>query len=159
MALPPPAVFSMSSGSGKPPSFCLVGEGLAPVVDADGRVVLGQDVPAVHDQAEGADRRGRRGVRGEQLAAGTRMRLFVVATLSMYGAWTTTMTSAASRSAWSGRGLGVLVALRIGQEHLDAVGVHLGRAGQRTAVQEFVVVGQTRADVDTDRVNRHGCRP
>ena len=83
------------------------------------------------------------------------MRLFVVATLSMYGAWTTTMTSDASRSACVRARLGVLVALRIGQEHLDAVGVHLGRAGQRTAVQEFVVVGQTRADVDTDRVNRH----
>jgi hypothetical protein len=54
-----------------------------------------------------------------------------------------------------GTRLGILVALRIGQEHLDAVGVHLGRAGQRTAVQEFVVVGETWADVHADRVNRH----
>ena len=48
----------------------LVGEGLAPVVDADGGVVLGQHVAAVHDQAA-ARRSPRRPAAccGEQLAA------------------------------------------------------------------------------------------
>ena len=83
------------------------------------------------------------------------MRLLVEATLSMYGAWTTTITSLCQQ------GLGVrprfrgLVALRVGEEDLDAVGVHLRRAGQRTAVVELVVVGQAGADVYADRVLRH----
>ena len=46
------------------------GEGLAPVVDPDGRIVAGVDVSAVHDQGLRPDIGGRRRVLAEQLAAG-----------------------------------------------------------------------------------------
>ena len=62
----PPAVFSMSTGSGGVPAL----EGLRPVVGAALRVVVLADVPAVHDQPLGADLGRRRRVLGQQLAAG-----------------------------------------------------------------------------------------
>ena len=55
IALSPPAVFSIRIGSGKPPSSACARERLAPVVDADRRVVAGVDVAAVHDQPLRAD--------------------------------------------------------------------------------------------------------
>ena len=69
------------------------------------------------------------------------------------------MTSPASSASASGRGFGRLPALRVGQEDLHAVGVHLRRAGQRTAVVELVVVGQAGADVYADRVASPRRRP
>jgi hypothetical protein len=50
-------------------------------------------------------------------------------------------------------GLGRRPALGIGQEDLDAVGVHLRRPGERAAVVELVVVGQPGADMYADRVS------
>ena len=69
------------------------------------------------------------------------------------------MTSLASSAVGVRPRLRGLVALRIGQEDLHAVGVHLRRAGQRAAVVELVVVGQAGADVYADRVHRHAGRP
>ncbi len=51
-----------------------------------------------------------------------------------------------------------LVALRVGQEDLHPVGVHLRGARQGSAVQQGAVVGQPWADVYADRV-WHGVRP
>ena len=133
----------------------LVGEGLAPVVDADGGVVLGQHVAAVHDHPEGADRRGRLRVLGEQLAAGDADpvvgRRHVEHVRRVDDDHDVARRAARRRP---GRGFGALVALRVGQEDLHAVGVHLRRPGQRPAVVELVVVGQAGADVYADRVSR-----
>jgi hypothetical protein len=51
--------------------------------------------------------------------------------------------------------LGGLPALRVGQEDLDGVGVHLRGPGERAAVQELVLLGQARSDVDPDQLFCH----
>ena len=87
----------------------LVGEGLAPVVDADApgrrwpaRARRGRPCPTAPTAAAAC------ACSASSFRPGMRIRLLVDATLSMYGAWTTTMTSLCSSASPSGRGFGAL---------------------------------------------------
>ena len=134
----------------------LVRERLAPVVDPHGRVVLGQDVTAVHDHPAGADRRGRLRVLGQQLPARNADPVVggghVEHVRRVDDHHDVALQQLVGVRAW----FRALVALRVGQEDLHAVGVHLGGPGERPAVVELVVVGQSGAHVYADRVSYHG---
>jgi len=141
----------------------LVGERLAPVVHPHGRVVGGQHVAAVHHEGVRADLRGGLRVRGQQLAP--RDADAVVRRRHVEHVRRMDHDQDVARPQVLGvrPGLRIGVALRVGQEDLDPVGVHLRRPGERSAVLEPAVVGQTRADVYADRVSSrgagHACRP
>jgi len=137
----------------------LPGERLAPVVDAGGRVVLGQHVPAVHHQRAGADRRGRRGVLAEQLAAGDADPVVGGRHVEHVGRVDDDHHVPGAQRVGVRTRCGRLPALRVGQEDLHPVGVHLRGPGERAAGLQVAVLGDSGADVYADRVSCHGPRP
>ena len=114
---------------------------------------------AVDDHAQGADGCGGRGVLGQQLAArdadAVVGRRDVEHVRRVDDDHDVALHERVGVRPW----FRALVALRVGQEDLHAVGVHLRRAGQRTAAVELVVAGQAGTDVYADRVSSHACRP
>ena len=156
MALPPPAVFSTSSGTANPPASACRVKVLRQLSTPAAGSSFARTCPPCTTRPSAPTAAAASACWPSSLRLGMRIRLFVVATLSTYGAWTTTVTSPVAQ------GLGVrprqrrLPALRIGEEDLHAVGVHLRGAGDRPAVEQLVVLGQAGADVYADRVGRHG---
>jgi hypothetical protein len=147
MALPPPAVFG------------LAGERLAPVVDADRRIVLGQHVTAVHDHAHRPDGAGRLRVRAQQLAAGDPDAVVRRRHVQYVGRVDDDHHVAAGQRVGVRTRQRLGPPLRIGEKDLHTVGVHLRRPGERSALDQRVVLGQAATHVYADRVSAHAGRP
>jgi len=133
----------------------LPGERRAPVVDTGGRVVRGQHVATVHDHAGRPDRRRGPRVLAEQRTAGD------ADPVVRQGDVDDVRRVHEDGDVGAEQRLGVrtrlrrLPALRIGEEHLDGVGVHLRGAGQRAAAVQLVRLGPARSDVHADQLLSH----
>ena len=162
IALPPPAVFSMSSGTPKPPSSAWRAKVFRQLSTPTAGSSFASTWPPCATSPSAPTAAAALACAASSLRLGIRMRLFVVATLSTYGAWTTTATpDARSRSA-SARGRGGLPALRIGQEDLDGVRAHVGCPFQGiNGVRDgagVVLLRSAGAHVYADRVSGHAER-
>ena len=131
----------------------LARERLAPVVHPRGFVRLGQDVPAVHHDGGGAERRGHAGVGREQLA--TRYPDAVVGRRDVDRVRRVDDDGQGRRRDLVGSRVRLrrLPVLRVGEEQLHRVGARRGRLRQRVGV----VVPRAGVDADDSRLG-HGLR-
>ena len=144
-ALSPPAVFSISTGRGRPPSFSAYCEGLAPVVEADGQVVARADVAAVHDQPLRAQLGGGLGVRQQQLAAGDPDPVVERGDVDDVRRVDVDVHVGRLERRRVGTRLGRFIALRVGEEELDRVRLAGGRRGEGSAGSTWAPMRMQRA--------------